>query len=94
MLHVCVLDFETTGLSADRDRAIEVGVVRVDIEDRQIVDECQSLMNPGIPIPQKIVDITGITNPMVNTAATSSGVMRRVLRFIGDSHVVAHNASF
>ena len=71
-----------------------MGVVRVDIEDRHIVDEYQSLINPGIPIPQKIVDITGITNAMVNTAPTSSEIMRRALGFIGDSHVVAHNASF
>ena len=94
MSYVCVLDFETTGLSADRDRAIEVGVVRINLEDRQIVDQYQSLMNSRVPIPQKIVNITGITNAMVNTAPASSEVMRRVHSFIGNSHVVAHNASF
>ena len=93
MPHVCVLDFETSGVR-NSDRAIEVGVVRVDLEDREIVEEYQSLMNPGIGISSEIVRITGIRPHEVATAPPSAEVMRRVVQFIGRAPVLAHNANF
>ena len=93
MPHVCVLDFETSGLRTT-DRAIEVAVVRVDLEDGEIVQEYQSLMNPGIGISSEIVRITGIRPHEVATAPPSAEVMRRVVQFIGRAPVLAHNANF
>ncbi|MGB5338773.1 MAG: 3'-5' exonuclease [Gammaproteobacteria bacterium] len=90
---VVVLDFETSGLSPDRgDRAIEIGAVRM--HAGQITDRFQSLMNPGIRVSAFIEDFTGITNAMVRTAPPCEEVMESFAGFIGDSDLVAHNASF
>jgi len=88
-----VLDFETTGLSADGgDRAIEIGAVR--IEQGRITDRYQGLMNPGRRINYFIENYTGITNQMLATAPPCSEVMAGFSEFIEDFDLVAHNASF
>lgn len=88
-----VLDFETTGLSADGgDRAIEIGAVL--IHNNEIVDTFQSLMNPGRKISSFIEEYTGISNRMLATAPTIAEAMERFAVFMGGQHLVAHNASF
>jgi len=90
---VVVLDFETTGLSPDcGDRTIEVGAVLV--EDNRITDRFQSLMNPGKRVSSFIEQYTGITNQMLKDAPSVAEVMTRFAAFIGQHHLVAHNASF
>jgi DNA polymerase-3 subunit epsilon len=90
---VVVLDFETTGLSPDRgDRVIEVGAVL--IENNRITDRFQSLTNPGMKISNFIENYTGITNGMLKDAPPVSEVMKEFASFLGDHHLVAHNASF
>ncbi|MGZ3790495.1 MAG: 3'-5' exonuclease [Bacteriovorax sp.] len=91
--NVVVIDFETTGLSPNMgERTIEVGAVLV--SNNQIVDRFQSLMNPGMRISGFIEDYTGITNMMLSKAPTIKEVMEKLVAFIGDHHLVAHNASF
>ncbi|MGO4893649.1 3'-5' exonuclease [Flavobacterium sp. W21_SRS_FM6] len=88
-----VLDFETTGLSPDRgDRAIEIGAVR--LEKGVVVERFQALMNPGRRISGFIESYTGITNKMLSKAAPCDEVMTEFASFLGNSNVVAHNASF
>ena len=88
-----VIDFETTGLSPNLgERTIEVGAVL--IKNNQIIDRYQSLMNPGKRIPGFIENYTGISNKMLSTAPNISDVMVELKKFIGDHHLVAHNASF
>ncbi|MFT4937934.1 MAG: DNA polymerase-3 subunit epsilon [Paraglaciecola sp.] len=88
-----VLDFETTGLSPDMgDRAIEIGAVR--LENGVVVDRFQALMNPGKRVSAFIENYTGITNRMLNQAAPCDEVMDEFADFMGDSNLVAHNASF
>ena len=90
---IIVLDFETTGLSPDQgDRAIEIGAVR--IEAGKVVDSFQRLMNPGRPISAFIADYTGITNDMLSDADSCETVMSEFSEYIGDSNLLAHNASF
>jgi DNA polymerase-3 subunit epsilon len=90
---VVVLDFETTGLSPFYgDRAIEIGAVL--ISDNGIVDRFQSLMNPGMRISGFIEDYTGITNRMLSSAPPVDKVMTDFHSFIGQHHLVAHNAGF
>lgn len=91
--NVVVLDFETTGLSPDGgDRTIEVGAVLV--RNNEIVDRFQSLMNPGKRISSFIEDYTGISNKMLGAAPSIAEVMQKFAQFIGQHHLVAHNASF
>jgi DNA polymerase-3 subunit epsilon len=87
-----ILDFETTGFSADYDRIIEVGVVK--IKKNKIVDTFQEFVNPGMRIAGVITNLTGITNEMVKHADRSTKVMPRLKSFVGDELIVAHNASF
>lgn len=90
---VIVLDFETTGMSPQwGDRPIEVGAVR--IENDLIVDRFESLMNPGFPITWFIEQLTGISNQLVAEAPPCEEVMKQFADWIGDTPLVAHNASF
>ena len=90
---VIVVDFETTGMSPDYgDRAIEVGAVK--LQGGEVVDRFQCLMNPGMRVNGFIEDYTGITNAMLKQAPPCEEVMDKFSDFIGDSNLVAHNASF
>lgn len=88
-----VLDFETTGLSPTMgDRAIEIGAVK--IENGVITEHFQQLMNPGMRISAFIENYTGISNTMLAKAAPCAQVMAEFADFIGDHHLLAHNAAF
>ncbi len=90
---VIVLDFETTGLYPDNgDRVIEIGAVL--LRDNRIVDQFQSLVNPGFFINREIESITGITNAMLSEAPATADVMEKFVKFIDTYPLVAHNASF
>jgi DNA polymerase-3 subunit epsilon len=89
----CIIDFETTGLSpSNGDRIIEVAALR--IVNNKIVDQYQSLMNPGFEISRRITGITGITNEMLDDAPSNSKVIKSLVDFLGNHSMVAHNASF
>ncbi len=92
MEEIAVLDFETTGLSAGYDRPTEIAVALV--RDGLVVDQYQSLMNPGRWIPGEVVRLTGISNEMVAHAPPVEQVMREAARFVADRPLVAHNAAF
>lgn len=89
---IAVLDFETTGLSTETDRPTEIAVAIW--RDGAVVDEFQSLMNPGRPIPAFVQSLTGITDAMVATAPAVGTVMREAAKFVGSRGLIAHNASF
>jgi DNA polymerase-3 subunit epsilon len=90
---VAVLDFETTGLSPQYgDRATEIAIALV--RGGQVIDRFQSLMNAGRRIPTEITQLTGISNAMIASAPSATQVMREAAHFVGDTPVVAHNASF
>jgi DNA polymerase-3 subunit epsilon len=90
---IAVIDFETTGISPGMgDRATEVAIVLT--EAGRVVDRFQSLMNAGVYIPAFISQLTGITNAMVQAAPAAETVMRDAARFVVDTPMVAHNASF
>ena len=89
---IVVLDFETTGLSPKADRIIEIGAVR--LENGEIKEELSLLCNPGVPLTPKITEITGITDLMLRGKETPAKGMQKLLAFIGDCPVAAHNAPF
>lgn len=93
MTRYAVIDFETSGLSPLMgDRALEIAAVIV--ENGEVRESWQSLMNPGIPVPAFITQLTGITPAMVRNAPPPKQVMAEVAEFVGDATLVAHNASF
>lgn len=88
----CVLDLETTGFSFRTEKITEVGIMKV--KDGEVIDEFSCFVNPEKPIPQRVVEVTNITDDMVKDAETIDKVMPKILEFVGDSVLVAHNADF
>ncbi len=88
----CVLDLETTGLSFRTEKITEIGIMKV--KNGEVIDEFSCFVNPEKPIPQKVVEVTNITDEMVKDAETIDKVLPKVIDFIGDSVLVAHNADF
>lgn len=87
-----VVDIETTGAWVNGDRITEIGAVKV--RNHRVIDEWHSLVNPQRSIPAKIVQLTGITNEMVNGAPLFAEVADSFMKFMADGIFVAHNVNF
>ena len=87
-----VLDLETTGLNCAYHRIIEFGAVRV--ENGIVTESIDLLVNPECPLPKKIVEITNITDKMLENKPTIKEVLPKIIDFIGDAILVTHNADF
>ena len=89
---VVVLDTETTGLDFKECELIEVAAAR--LRGREIVDTFDLFVKPVKPIPAEIVQITGIDNDMVKDAEDAATVVSKLIEFVGDAPIIAHNATF
>ncbi|MEW9050702.1 MAG: PolC-type DNA polymerase III [Neobacillus sp.] len=87
-----VFDVETTGLSAVYDTIIELAAVK--IREGEIVDRFESFANPHHRLSATTINLTGITDDMVQNAPEVDEVLQRFYEWTGDAVLVAHNASF
>ncbi|WP_077309029.1 ATP-dependent DNA helicase DinG [Terribacillus halophilus] len=88
-----VVDLETTGHApSNGDKIIEVGIVV--IQGRVVTDQFQTMLDPGMPIPPFISQLTGISDEDVTGAPRFEEVAEEIAAFFQDSYVVAHNANF
>ena len=87
-----IFDIETTGLSALNNKITEIGAVIV--KSGEIIDEFNMYVNPNVPIPDEITELTGISDETVKDAPDIADVIPQFLSFIGDRMLVAHNANF
>lgn len=88
----CVLDLETTGISHITEKITEVGIIK--IKNGEVISEFECFVNPEKPIPERVVEITHITDDMVKDAETIDKVIPKIIEFIGNDVLVAHNAGF
>ncbi|HOV69456.1 MAG TPA: PolC-type DNA polymerase III, partial [Clostridia bacterium] len=91
-LSYVVFDLETTGLNIRRDRVIEIGAVKV--SSGLVTDRFLTFVNPGIKIPQRVTELTGITDDIVKDAPGIAQVLNEFNRFASGCVLVAHNATF
>lgn len=98
LLEFAVVDLETTGWSPEKAAITEVGAVRVRADGRRgefvRQGEFASLVNPGMPVPPGIADLTGITDWMLAAAPRLGAVLPGLLDFARGCVLVAHNAPF
>ncbi|KAB2337547.1 PolC-type DNA polymerase III [Cytobacillus depressus] len=87
-----VFDVETTGLSAVYDTIIELAGVK--IHNGEIIDRFESFANPHHPLSATTINLTGITDDLVENAPEVDEVLQKFYDWTGDSILVAHNASF
>ena len=88
-----VFDFETTGFNAGgADSIIEIGAVK--LKDGAIIERYDELINPGRALPQKIIDVTNITDEMLAGKDNEENAIKRFIAWFGDCPMVAHNAKF
>ena len=89
---IVVLDFESTGLNTAKARIIEIGAVK--LVEGTVTETFQQLVDPEEALPEKITEITGITDANLQGQPKAAEVLPKLLDFIGDLPIAAHNASF
>lgn len=87
-----VIDMEMTGLSAKNHKVIEIGAVRV--RNGKVTDTLELFVNPKCPIPEKITELTGITDEMVSAGLSEDEAMELLLAFVGEDVIVGQNVNF
>lgn len=87
-----VIDLEMTGLSAKTDQIIEIGAIK--IKENRIVERFGTLVNPACKIPTRVVDLTGITDEMVQEGMEKDEAVSQLLDFIEGQILVGQNIGF
>jgi DNA polymerase III epsilon subunit family exonuclease len=87
-----VFDLETTGLAAASARICEIGAARV--ERLEVTETLETLVSPGVPLPEPIGRLTGLSDEVLRHAPRIATAMGRFMEFAGDDVLVAHNARF
>ena len=87
-----VFDLETTGFSPETNRIIEIGAVKV--LNGKIVDKFSTFVNPQVPIPFRIEQLTSINDSMVIDAPVIADILPEFMKFCEGCVMVAHNADF
>ncbi|MBF2052415.1 MAG: WYL domain-containing protein [Candidatus Sericytochromatia bacterium] len=91
--HFVAIDFETTGLSAVRDRAVELGLLRFGL-DQSLWAPWSSLFQPGVQIPAEVTAIHGLRDADVASAPTFAAQAETILSQLQDAVLLAHHAPF
>ena len=87
-----VFDLETTGFSPSKNQIIEIGAVKV--VNGSITERFSTFVNPKVPIPFEIEQLTSINDDMVLDAPTIDEILPKFMEFCQDAVMVAHNADF
>jgi len=91
-VHYIGLDLETTGLDNSTAKIIEVGIVKFDLNENK--EELNILIDPGVPIPYFVENLTGIKDEDVKGQAKIQDVKEKIIDFIGDAPIMGHFIQF
>ena len=104
---ITVIDLETTGLDCIQDYIIEVGAVKIDgwrkikgedgqalIDKGNIIGRFSSFVSCPVKLSEKVIQLTGMSDSVLNNAPTIDVVLKKLKEFVGDSIVVGHNIEF
>ncbi|MCM8762177.1 MAG: 3'-5' exonuclease [Candidatus Omnitrophica bacterium] len=89
---IVALDVETTGLDSEKDRIVEIALIR--IKQGSIVEKLVTLLNPEIKIPPDVSLIHGITDEQIKDAPFFRDIAVKVLEIINQKTILVHNADF
>ena len=92
MRNKIVLDFETTGVSTQTDRIVEISLVKTD-SNLNVIDKFHSLINPTISIPQGASDVHGIKDSDVKSAPTFGQLADKIFQFISGCDIAGYNSN-
>lgn len=87
-----VLDLEMTGLHPKNDKILEIGAIKV--REKQVTDIFSVLVNPKVPLSEKVQELTGITGEMAENGVDEEEALKRFLEFAGEDIWVGHNVIF
>lgn len=88
----CIIDIETTGGSRGRNKITEIAIIKFD--GINILEKYSTLINPEMSIPYQIIQLTGISNEMVEDAPKFYEVAKKIVEMTEGSIFVAHNVFF
>ena len=83
---------QTTGLSAPTDRIIEIGAVKM--KNNKVLAKFDEFINPGFPLSATTINLTTITDEMVQSGGSEEEIIKKFTDFVGDAIVVGHNVTF
>lgn len=86
------LDLETSGLNPKFDKILEIGAVKV--QDGVVTDTYETFVNSGIEVPQRITELTGITQEMADSGIEPQTALKELLEFCGEETILGHNIGF
>jgi DNA polymerase-3 subunit epsilon len=91
-MHYVIIDIETTGGSPKSSKITEIAMYKHD--GKEIIDEFETLIDPEMPIPEFIVNLTGISDKMVENSPKFYEVAKKIVEFTEGCIFVAHNVNF
>lgn len=87
-----VIDLEMTGLNAKTDKILEVAAIR--IRDGRETERFSEIVNPGVLLDEKVIELTGITQEQAENGALLDETLQKFLEFLEDDILVGQNVIF
>ncbi len=88
---IVFFDLEATGLNVTQDRIVEIGIIKINVDDSE--EKLTQLINPEKNIPEEVIEIHGITNEKIADQPTFKAFAPQLIAFIGDADLAGYNSN-
>ncbi len=88
---IAFFDIEATGLNVSKDRIVEIAIIKLNPDGTE--ESFSKLVNPGIEIPQEVIDIHGITNEKIKNSPSFEEIVEELIEFIGEADLAGYNSN-